>query len=479
MKWKQTLILLGAFVVFLGYVLIFQRGEPPRKGQVMRFNQKKAARLEINYKQEAGPSSPQDVALEKRGDDWYVTKPLQGLADKSTVEQLLKDVSGLEAQSRFTKADANEMFRDHAKELGLEKPDAVIQAFDARNRALAKLQLGAKLQIGSDRYALANDQLITLTTWTADSLQKKAPDLRDKHLTHFKPDEVKQLVLDYPDRALGLERLSGDKWRLIKPVEAKAEGYSCNDLLTKVEQLEARDFLPPEKGKTDKDYGLDRPQIKVTVKLKGGKEQIVLLGSRKQDAAGDVVYAKTQGRDEILLVAATALTDLNKDMMAVRDAKLVSMAGTDVQDLTINCKGVTYVLSKKDEKWQMEMPKQGEVDESKARDMLWAAEDLRAKTFVAEHPTNLKPFGLDQPQARVELAGKGQSVTVSIGNAGGEKGQVYARSSEQEAVALVSGEILQRLPQKPEDLLKAPPPPPAPPKPPAAGNQVKPGGSIR
>lgn len=459
MKWKHTLVLVGIFAVFLGYVLIFQRGEPPKREQVFRINPDKLARLEIDYKQEEGEDSREDVVLEKRGDEWYLTKPVEGLADNSAVEQLLKDFATLEAQSRFTAADAEEMFREHADELGLEKPDAIIQGFDAKGRLLAKVQIGGKVKIGSDLYALADDQLILVSTWNADSLRKKTLDLRDKHLTHFTADEVEQLILDYKDRSLGLERVSEEEWRLIKPVEAKADKYNCDDLLRVVEQLEAKDFLEKEEGKTDEDYGLAKPQIRVTVGLKDDKKQVVLLGKKKEDAAEEVVYAKVEGRDEILLADASAITDLQKDMMDLRETSMVSMSTSDVERLTVNYKGTTYVLNKKESEdggtdWLMEQPQEGEAEYSAVDDIVWAATGLAAEKFVVEHPTSLKPFGLDKPQATITLDGDKQSVTITIGKAGGEEGQVHARSSEQEAVALVNDDILEDLPEKPEDLLK-------------------------
>lgn len=475
MRWKQTLVLVAAFGLFLAYVLIFQRGEPPKKGQVIGFNPDKVARVEIDYRQEEGEDGPQDVVLEKRGEEWYITKPLEALADSSTMETLLKDFSTLEAQSRFTSEDAAEMFKEHATELGLEKPDAVIQAFDAKGKVLAKVQVGAKMQIGSDHFALANDQLITLSTWSADKLQKKADDLRDKHLTHFTADDVTQLVLDYKDRSLGLDRVSDEEWRLFKPVEAKAQDWDCDDLLTKVEQLEAKDFVEKAKDKTDKDYGFDRPQVKVTVKLKDAEDQVILLGKKKAEAASDVVFAKALGRDELMLVDASVLTDLDKKVMDLRDTDLVTLNTSDVESMTIYYKGKTYVLNKKDDDWHMEMPQEGEVEFNKADDIVWAATGLSAEKFVVEHPTNLKPFGLDKPQARIELRGKEGTVEIAIGKAGKEEGQVYARSSEQEAVALVNDDILDDLPEKPEDLLKeAEPEEEEPEETPTAGNEPEP-----
>ncbi len=455
MKWKTTAALVAVFAVFLGYVLIFQRGEPKKEMEVVRFNAERAAKIEVTYPGMDPARKP--LVLEKREEDWYLAQPISALADKDTVDTMLERVSALQASSRISGEKASRLLKEEASEIGLDKPEVVIKVLDAKGRQLVQVSVGKKQLAGSDLYALANEQLITLSSWTVDDFKKEPADLRDKHLFHIKDEkDVEEVTLAYKDRSLGIKRAGEDEWALTKPVAAKARGWPCDDVVTKVKDLEINDFVEKPGADLAK-YGLtdETKRIKITVRLKEGDPQTVLIGKKKADAAGDVAYAKAEGRADVVLITEQNVEDLTKEPMDLRETALVAdISSMDAEQLTIKRTSGEFVLEKRDEDWFLVRPEEGKAEQSKVDDVLWDFVDLQAEKFVSEHPTDLKPFGLDKPQAEVTVRAKDGTATVYVGKRVGEEDLVYVRSSQMEAVAQANDDLLKHLPKAAKDILE-------------------------
>ncbi|MGD8237684.1 MAG: DUF4340 domain-containing protein [Armatimonadota bacterium] len=448
MKGKTTLVLAIVFAGLLLYVLKFQRGEPRKERQIFRFSKERVAKVELQY-----TDDEDTVVLEKQGETWQILKPLKAKGNTEDVEKVVGDFAGLESATTFSDDEAARLTNDMT---GLDEPEFVAQAWDRRGKRLAKLAVGNKAAVGSDVYARVNDDYyVTLGSYTADGLKKKATDLRDKSIVDIAEDgDVESVQVAHAGQSIRVQRIDEEHWRITKPIEADGDEWSCKDLFTKLKDLKAEEFVERDKSKTPADYGLDKPQLVATVTLKDGPKQVVKLGAKVAEDA-ERIYAAAEGRDEIFEVKDTILDDLKKEVGDLRDRDLLDVQKDDVDRLEVVHEGWAFAARLKDDDWELEHPPGGKCDATKIDDILWEAVYLRADEFVAEKPKSLAKYGLDDPRAKVTLTAGRQSHTILLGEAKNDR--MYAKLADKRNVVLVGDELLRKLPRKVAEIVEPEP----------------------
>src|SRR5262245_25643967 len=111
---------------------------------------------------------------------------------------------------------------------------------------------------------------------------------KKKTLFEFKADDVTEVSLDYSDHEI-VVRKSGDKWGIVKPIEAAADATTVKNLATALAECEVKKTVT-EKASDLSLYGLDNPFVKVTVKLGDKVLPTILVG--KNAPVGFSTYLK-------------------------------------------------------------------------------------------------------------------------------------------------------------------------------------------
>ena len=117
---------------------------------------------------------------------------------------------------------------------------------------------------------------------------------RDKTVFAYDRGTVERVELASPKGTVTLALQDG-KWRITAPVALRADESAMSQVLFKARDLRARDFVA-EDAKRLAAYGLDKPQIRLSVWEKGAKEPktLLLAPAREKDRA----YATTLGSGE-------------------------------------------------------------------------------------------------------------------------------------------------------------------------------------
>ncbi|HUZ77526.1 MAG TPA: DUF4340 domain-containing protein [Chloroflexota bacterium] len=103
---------------------------------------------------------------------------------------------------------------------------------------------------------------------------------------------------------------SNGKWSLVKPSpDANVDQTKISDLVGQVAALNGTRDVASTKGNLAP-YGLDKPNITVTMQLKTGKPQVLLVGSRNVD--GNYYYAMPQGGSRVSLISSTVVNSLSE-----------------------------------------------------------------------------------------------------------------------------------------------------------------------
>jgi hypothetical protein len=413
-----------------------------RDRSVLAFERKDVKALEIEP-----PGGPALAAQAKGADEWQVTAPLAVPADREAITGLLEKLRAAKIKDFVTEPPAK-----GADPYGLARPLALtLRIGEEKDRVAKTLKLGKAIPDRKAVYAQREGDPAVFTV--EDELVKAVPTsvtaLRDKRILAYDRGKLERLELASPKGQVTLVQQEG-AWRISAPVQLKADEGLVNELLWKVRDLRARDFVDEDAGRLAR-YGLDRPPVRLSVWEKDAKEPKTLRLAPAREK--DVAYATAGG--PVALVDAKALADLTRDARDLRDHSL--FGGFDTQAVVrvaIERPDQTLVVTRRGEdEWDLAAPRKGKARGSRVSDIVWTLRNLKWRDLVAEQGWEPGRYGLDSPATTITLADKDGTTVAALAIGKTEQGATYVRVPGQPALYALEAKSLGDLPATPEDLL--------------------------
>jgi hypothetical protein len=278
-----------------------------REKRLMRFETNEVRELRVTAGEVA-------YALQKEGDGWRLSEPVNYPADKATVESLLSALRNLKARS-FVAEEISDPSR-----YGFNAPDA---------RAVVVSEQGGSHELlighaagGDEHFArsAASQAVAKVEQKIVDDLVKQPDQLRDKKLFTFDRDAVHQIVVEIDgSESMALQRrdetaseeddpsATEETWELVRPRQANAKKWKVRSLVSRLEYLKADSFVEAEPTELAP-YGLDAPQQRLRLLDETGS---ILAELRVGDAANDEEYfVQTSARPAVFRLQKSRLDDL-------------------------------------------------------------------------------------------------------------------------------------------------------------------------
>ncbi len=404
------------------------------------------------------------IVAEKKDSKWHLAEPIEDRADQNKVEDLIAKLGDLKAEGDSGFVDDNAT--DPAK-YGLDQPrliaaihkpgsepSAADQNKNKKDKAKEKAELTEKVLIGKEvegqegkLYAKLADQnyVIAVSAATVAELDKQPNDLRSRDLVDLAPNsDVDYVAIQRSDAKIVLAK-KGFDWELYEPKKAPAESTPVNDLIKKIDDLEIKEFFD---NADLKEYGLDDPAVRVTLYKKGlqgedgtatrqdeAKAAETKQGEKKAEAAPEpkgspvelwfgkrdeekkLTYVKRGDSGSVVAVTDEGLWELlDRGYLAYRRKQVLAFSEPDAAKISIYRDGKTYSVERKEEKegelkketWRMTEPVDAPADSTTVSDLLFGLSRLNATRLVAETPSDLQPYGLDEPRIRATITLKAE-----------------------------------------------------------------------
>jgi Domain of unknown function (DUF4340) len=293
-----------------------------------------------------------------------------------------------------------------------------------------------------------NSQVFELRTDKFPELFIKPADLRDAKLARFKSGDVKKLEVVAADRKLVFARekdAGGDeKWRLLEPVQAAAEGPKVSELIDKLAELQARgaDVIDTADLKA---YGLVVGEPATTVTLTIAEEQpgstpeapktttTRTLNYRlgKQDTAKSKLYVQVPGQSRVNAVPDDLLKLVDRPVLAYRSRRILDVPTKQITQINVERPTDAYGLTQTDGVWSLAATT-AKADPAKANALAGDLSRLEAVEYVnfAPKPEDLKTYGLDAPTLKAKLTLTDGSKTLVVGKPREGKPEVYAKLAD-------------------------------------------------
>ena len=413
---KMLALLVGGLVVvvILGvYALVIEPARPTteeaakERTLVFRYKDEQnrtlrdvATKLEVKRKDKT-------VVLEKVSPQvWRMRKPLDARADRSKILGILDTLKDLKTEA-VVKLQSTEP--EELDKFGLKTPRVVatfwLQDGQSHTFALGAERKGQKtwekrtyLRVGDSTELLVVDNDI------AEKLDKDPDEFRDKHVfdAHRDPEHATALKIVRGQKALEMKK-EKRTWRLLAPVEDRADNSKIADLLTKARNLEVEKFVANKKDKLA-EYGLDKPQLVCVVTDRDGKPMKLLLGARAKDAE-DQLYACREEEPFVFTLKKTFLDDFDVKVEDVRNRKVAEFDEDDIKRIEIARGKDVWTLTRESasEDWKLVKPREAKAEDLEADDFLKNIGRLRVQRWV-DDPKDKAHELLKSPEFTITLA---------------------------------------------------------------------------
>ena len=418
---RSTLALLAVFLGLLGYLYFVQSKKPNTSGsteqkpKVFTIDADKVQELRIKL------ASGETTALRKAKNTWSIVEPAEAAADQTQVSEIPTTLAGLE-QQRVVDDNAASL-----KDFGLAEPRIDVAFKVAGEGDFRHLLIGDRTATGGDLYAkLPNEKRVILIQGiTETTFNRSMFDLRDKTILKFERDKVDAFESTLKDGTTAQLVKAGADWKLVKPVQAPADFGIAEGIISQLQGAQMLALVAPE-AKTLKEYGLDKPEVTVTVGA-GSTRATLLVGGKSPDGN---VYARDAARPAVFTIPGALANDLRKTAFDYRRKDLFEFRPFNANRFEITRGGQVLSFERTkgsganpQDTWKEVAPASKNVDGSKLEGALLQTANLRADAFIdspgplaalkTPAATIVVRFDDGKKEERVTIARVGQDVFAS------------------------------------------------------------------
>jgi hypothetical protein len=397
------------------------------------------------------------VRIKKQGEDeftlkhadkkWAISGPFDAPAFVPVATSVVARLAAPQCESYKTP--------DGTKDLatyGLEKDKAWLTVgVTGKDGAEHTLLIGNPVEKdGSSRFAKLADKpaVFVVGAPLVSAADRPALQLLDPGLLRLDPATIDNITTKGGDTTLTLAR-KGEEWEV--------QGSPAGPFPADKDAVGPRQFawanLTAEKfdaygAKVDwAKYGLDKPEVVVTIALKEGepKEHTIELGKPADGNSGERYARVDKGQGVAVLDAETARR-LARTYLDYVDRSVLKFNADDVTGLERKMGADTLELKRGDGGWQIVKPAEQRADDKSLQELVAQLADLKAVRVAAFPAKELKDYGLDQPAATltIKLKGDAKPSEIKIGKPA-EGSERFAIVGDGKAVFVLPDAVSKRL----------------------------------
>lgn len=390
----------------------------------------KVAKIQI-----AGPTPEANVTLTKDDKGVWKAEGAAFAVDRPTVDSLLFAA----ARPPVVRLAAYGSGVNWA-EYGLDKPTQTVTLTTAGDKPVSHVVKLGKTEASGDRFVSADDKpaVGVIGKRAAGVLAVGKLDFIDRTLLTFDPATLTGFARKKGNDELDIAQGTLN-WDIVKPAKQKADTQTIEELADQLGRLRATKVAAhaPSDAELDK-FGLKTPVAVVTLTV-GENKPVLKLGKPvddKQPEGDRYAAAETKGPATVGVIPGFLANRLLADPLKFRDKVVAKFIDADKITLERGDRKITFV--KADGSWKVTEPDAFPAEQAELDEFVNAAAKLRADELVAEKPGDLKPYGLDKPEATWKFFENGKEVlSLAVGSKEKTGPRVYAKAEKADTVALL------------------------------------------
>jgi len=296
---RQTIILLVAFLVILGvYFLVIKPSEEKKKQKEEQ--EKKIVNVDSSKISEIWitKQNGEKIGLKRVNSKWDIIHPIWAEADKFSVNPIASRYSSVEIERVIEKNVKDE---EKLKEFGFTPPRFKVELKVKDEKEEEKsivILIGEKSKVGYSIYAKREDdpenKIVLISASLEAVIDKNLQDFREKKPMDFVVPDVKKLVIvknGKQEEAANkkeyiFEKREGGDWYIKFPENTtyvKARESQVRDLLYSINGIKIAEFVS-DSTQPQNLYGLENPDISIEATMSDETKNLLKLKqkSRKQ-----------------------------------------------------------------------------------------------------------------------------------------------------------------------------------------------------
>jgi hypothetical protein len=476
MRSKVTLVLLFLNVALFFFIFYFERDwriERASNETRRRVLGPEAANIRTLDVVSTTPGA--SFSLERRGDAWFMTKPVEWPANLNAVSRIMNELQFLEHVTSFSTKDLEKNGQKLA-DYGLDQPRLTVTFASGDEGGTGArttvLRLGDTPKGGDLLYLLSSDgqQIHVVSRSLADSLSIPFDQLRLDTIFSIQVFEAQSLSLQTAAPSSVRVRLDRDRetgrWLFRTPVNARAAKNATELTINALDALRVKSFVLQNPPATPPEAA---PLLRVTIEGNNRHETLFVGGAA--DAAGDY-YAQLEERGAVFTVniPAPLMDTLRNAPDDLRDRHILDFDAGSVTSISLSALNQPDLSLQRLESpadgheggWQITRRGGAPGSQALAADagaverLLAQLETLSASRFQSDAPTNadIEDWGFNRPEREITLTFRGTpttSVTLQIGLPTKRENVAYARIAGLPSIYAVEPDILRETSAKPLD----------------------------
>jgi hypothetical protein len=448
-----SLILLLVVAAIGGWIYFNERGPVSRTGAtvLLRAQPQRVSSIGI----QAPGSAPLEMTRTKNG--WQVhrggTNSIAVPADDSMIDEVLRSTQLLQSGAVTTETNAEKL-----KEFGLDTPRGTLTIDNA------KIEFGDKARFDPTKVyarviAQGAPQIALLPASLAEFVTRPFDAWRDKAPLRVPVQDVTTLKIRSPQFTASFERIlkgeggEDDQWRMVAPLQVRADAGTIQALLQQLNIARTPRFLE-DNPSSPATWGLEKPFAVIEVGTGGGGGSTLHIGKALDDGTRAAQNLKSP---VVFALPPSILQLLARPLADWRDRQLLRFSTQDVQKITVSARGQITTLVKDGAGWKRQTRTSNDVSEKStvrvsqaAFDIMIGLQGLNANDFV-NAPLSLQTYGLNKPAVEITLQSNEWNAPKKIRLAS-KNGKVFAQIAENDDNQ--NGEYPNRLAVLPSDALQ-------------------------
>ena len=272
----------------------------------------------------------------------------------------------------------------------------------------------------------------------------------DKVFAGVQADKIEEIRISTSGGDATTVKKDNATWQVVQPVAAKAdetEVFGITSALATTDIVRVIDENPSSLT----DYGLSNPRIEVDFKAAGDKDYRKLLIGEKSPTGSDL-FAKRNDEKRVFLIPAFQESTFNKDTFALRDKVVLKFDRDKVDGVEVDAAGKTLVMAKDGADWKIRKPLETRADYGSVEGLIGRVQTVQMKSIAADQatPADLKKYGLEKPEATVNVNAGSARATLLIGGKATDT-TVYARDASKPAVVTIESALMDDLKKGADD----------------------------
>jgi hypothetical protein len=469
MRSKVTLVLLFLNVALFFFIFYFERDwRIERASLEARRRVLGPEASDIRSLEVAGGAPGSSFRLERRGDTWYLTKPVEWPANPNAVSRIVNELQFLEHETSFSTRELEKNGQKLA-DYGLDQPKLTV-TFSSGEAGLAGapaprttvLRIGDTTKVGGHLYVLSPDgeRVHVVGRSLADSLSIPFDQLRSDIVFSIPVFEARSLSLQTAAPSGVRVRLhrDGSRWSFETPVIARAGKNATELAINGLDSLRVKSFVlqnPPAAAPSA------APILRVTIE--GNNRHETLFVGAPSDGDQNY-YAQLEDRHAVFTVAIpkALMETLRNAPDELRDRHVMDFDANAVTSIALTAPNLPELDLQRLESaaggqpagWQIIRrgggapgPQTLPADSAAVQRLLEQLETLTALKFQSDAPTNadLEDWGFNRPEREIALTLAGAAipqVTLQIGLPTNRENVAYARIAGSSSIYAVEPDIL-------------------------------------